>query len=63
MTVDDLYNRLSTIKPGVVLCTYTREKCEQMLPLINEINQLKKERDAVIKSCWGLPTSAATVSS
>ena len=48
MTVDDLYNRLSTIKPGVVLCTYTREKCEQMLPLINEINQLKKERDAVI---------------
>ena len=48
MTVDELYNRLSTIKPGVVLCTYSREKCEQMLPLINEINELKKERDAVI---------------
>lgn len=48
MTAEELYNRLKTIQPGAVLCTYSMEKCEQMLPLINEINELKKERDAVI---------------
>ena len=48
MTAEELYKRLSSIQPGAVLCTYSMEKCEQMLPLINEINELKKERDAVI---------------
>ncbi len=48
MTAEELYNRLKTIQPGAVLCTYSMEKCEQMLPIINEINELKKERDAVI---------------
>ena len=42
MTAEELYKRLSTIQPGAVLCTYSMEKCEQMLPLINEINELKK---------------------
>ena len=48
MTTDELYNRLKSIQPGAVLCTYTKEKCEQMLPLINEINERKKDQDTVI---------------
>ena len=48
MTAEELYNRLNKIHPGAVLCTYTMEKCEQMISTINEINELKKERDAVI---------------
>ena len=48
MTIDELYKRLSSIHPGAVLCTYTKEKVEQMLPLINEINERKKDQDTVI---------------
>ncbi|MCQ2054865.1 MAG: quinolinate synthase NadA [Fibrobacter sp.] len=48
MTAEELYNRLNKIQPGAVLCHYTMEKCEQMLPLINEINELKKQKDVVI---------------
>ena len=48
MTAEELYNRLKSVKPGAALCTYSMEKVEQMLPLINEINELKKEQDTVI---------------
>jgi quinolinate synthase len=48
MTIDELFKRLSSIQPGAVLCTYTKEKVEQMLPLINEINERKKDQDTVI---------------
>ena len=48
MTADELFNRLNKIQPGAVLCHYTREKVEQMLPLINEINERKKDQDTVI---------------
>ena len=40
MTAEELYNRLKSVKPGAALCTYTMEKVEKMLPLINEINEL-----------------------
>ncbi|MBQ7081822.1 MAG: quinolinate synthase NadA [Fibrobacter sp.] len=48
MTAEELYNRLKSVKPGAALCTYTMEKVEKMLPLINEINELKKQQDTVI---------------
>ena len=48
MTAEELYNRLKSVKPGEALCTYTMEKVEKMLPLINEINELKKQQDTVI---------------
>ena len=48
MTADELFNRLNKIQPGAVLCHYTHEKVEQMLPLINEINERKKDQDTVI---------------
>ena len=70
MTAEELYNRLKSVKPGAALCTYTMEKVEKMLPLINEINELKKEQDTVIlahssllKFFWALPTSLAIASS
>lgn len=48
MNLQELYNNLKSIQPGAVLCAYSMEKCEKMLPIINEIEELKKERDAVI---------------
>lgn len=48
MTAEELYNRLKSVQPGTVLCNYSIEKCEQMLPLINEINERKKDQDTVI---------------
>ena len=48
MNAQELYNKLQSVNPGSVLCDYSLEKCEQMLPLVNEINALKKERNAVI---------------
>lgn len=48
MTAQELFDRLKKIQPGAVLCSYTPEYCEKLIPLINEINELKKERNAVI---------------
>ncbi|MDR1759993.1 MAG: quinolinate synthase NadA [Fibrobacter sp.] len=48
MTTQELYDRLHSIQPATVLCNYSFETCEKMLPLINEINELKRERNAVI---------------
>lgn len=48
MTAQELFNRLKSIQPGAVLCNYTMEYCEKLIPIINEINELKKERNAVI---------------
>ncbi|MCQ2093294.1 MAG: quinolinate synthase NadA [Fibrobacter sp.] len=48
MTAEELYNRLKSVQPGSVLCTYSMEKVEQMLPLINEINERKAAQDTVI---------------
>ncbi len=48
MTPQELYSRLKTIQPGSVLCHYSLETCERLIPVIDEINALKKERNAVI---------------
>lgn len=48
MTAQDLFLRLKAIQPGSVLCNYSLEACENMIPLINEINELKKQQNAVI---------------
>lgn len=48
MTADELYKKLHSIQPGAVLCNYSMERVEQMLPIVNEINELKRERNAVI---------------
>jgi len=47
-TVDSLYEILKNIKVGGNVCQFSRKKCEELVPLINEINELKAEKNAVI---------------
>ena len=48
MTAQELYQRLKTVQPGSVLCNYSMEACENMIPMIQEILELKKQQNAVI---------------
>jgi quinolinate synthase len=48
ITAQELFDRLNQVGPGSALCVYDMETCEGMVPLINEINQLKEERRAII---------------
>jgi len=48
ITAKDLYDILKNIKVGGSVCTYSLRKCEELVPLINEINELKAEKNAVI---------------
>ena len=48
LTADDLYARLKNIRVGASVCQFSRKKCEELLPVINEIRQLKAEKNAVI---------------
>lgn len=47
-TPEKLYNLLKNIKVGTTVCQYSLKKCEELVPMINEINQLKEEKNAVI---------------
>ncbi len=48
LTSHQLYDILKKIKIGGSVCQYSLKKCEELLPLINEINDLKEENNAVI---------------
>lgn len=48
MTTDELFEKLKNIKLGGTVCQFSYKKCEELVPLINEINQLKREKNAVI---------------
>jgi len=48
LTAEELYNTLKNIKVGGSVCHYSLKKCTELVPLINEINDLKEERNAVI---------------
>lgn len=48
ITADELYATLKDIKVGSEVCQYSYKKCEELVPLINEINALKAEKNAVI---------------
>jgi len=48
LTAEELYQTLKNIKVGGDVCVYSKKKCEELIPLINEINQLKQENNAVI---------------
>ena len=48
LTQDALYEKLKEIKVSNPLCNYTEERVARLLPIINEILELKKEKDAVI---------------
>ena len=48
MTSQQLYEKLKNIKVGGTVCHYSFKKCEELVPIINEINELKEEKNAVI---------------
>jgi quinolinate synthase len=48
MTADDLYAKLKNVRIGGNVCQFSLKKCAELVPLINEINVLKKEMNAVI---------------
>ncbi len=48
MTAEELFQRLEHVKSGGGGCRYTLAKCEELVPLVNVINELKRERNAVI---------------
>ncbi|MBI3314875.1 MAG: quinolinate synthase NadA [Candidatus Omnitrophica bacterium] len=48
LTAEDLYEKLKNIKVGGTVCHYSLKKCEELTPIINEINELKEEKNAVI---------------
>lgn len=48
ITAETLYEKLKHVKVAANTCLFTEEKCTEMAPLINEINALKKEKNAVI---------------
>ena len=48
MTGAELYEKLKDVRISGGACAFTPEKCESMAPLVNAINALKKERNAVI---------------
>lgn len=48
ITANALYERLKNIKIGGTVCQYSLKKCEELAPLINQINALKQTKDAII---------------
>ena len=48
ITAETLYEKLKHVKVAANTCLFTEEKCTKMAPLINEINALKEEKNAVI---------------
>ncbi len=48
MTALELYERLKHIRIGGSVCQFSLKKCEELAPLINEINELKIQKNAVI---------------
>ncbi len=48
ITAEQLHETLKNIKVGGNACHYSLRKCEEFVPLINEIRELKEEKNAVI---------------
>ena len=48
ITAEQLHEKLKHVTIGGTSCQYPIEKCEELTPLINRINKLKKEKNAVI---------------
>ena len=48
VTADQLYEKLKNIQVGNPICQFTREHCELLLPTIRRIEDLKREKNAII---------------
>ena len=42
ITPQQLYDKLKHVKIGGTVCHYSLKKCEELVSLINEINELKE---------------------
>ncbi len=47
-TPQQLFEKLKNIKLGATVCQFSFKKCEEITPIINEINELKAQQNAVI---------------
>lgn len=48
ITVEALYEKLKNVQAGNPVCRFTKENCGRLLPVIRRIEELKKQRNAVI---------------
>lgn len=48
LTAEELYEQLKNIVVDNPLCSYTYERCLSLVPLINEIRELKEEKNAIL---------------
>ncbi len=48
MTAEQLQAKLANVKVNGAACSYTLDKCASLVPMINAINEIKKQRNAVI---------------
>ncbi|NIQ02251.1 MAG: quinolinate synthase NadA [Nitrospinaceae bacterium] len=48
LTVEELYSKLKPIRVGSPLCEFTLEHCRRIFPAINRIEQLKRDKNAII---------------
>ena len=48
ISAEDLHETLRNIKVGGTVCHFSLKKCEELVPKINEINELKEKKNAVI---------------
>jgi len=48
ITAEELYHKLKNVRVGGSVCQYSLKKCGELVPLVNAINALKTEKDAVI---------------
>ncbi len=48
ITAEELQEKLSPVSIGANTCNFSLEKCQEMAPKINKINQLKKEKNTLI---------------
>ena len=47
-TKESMFTTLKNVTLGSSICLYTPEICEQLSPIANDINKLKKEKNAII---------------
>ncbi len=48
ITSQQLYNKLKDIQVGSPLCRFTQQSCENLLPIIQRIEKLKKDKNAIV---------------
>ncbi len=48
VSAETLYEKLKDIQVGNPVCRFTRENCEALMPTINRIEQLKREKNAIV---------------